>query len=240
MSRPKAKGKKTGVASNKAGHVSKVPGVYYRDDGRPKWTVRLRSEGRDYLPPVNFPVDPTQTNKSHPAHRDMARLAAEAFALKEQRQMRENKKPEAQFGQNWTLEDLIERVLEDFKSGKIDHKSRSVVSGLRTWIGKATRGKNQGGFPSITRRRLTELKYKHFFSLDDSEAFNNILQDRNGQQAAGSSVKKMLKALQYVFKRAQDVYEIDFKNPLPTLKDISANDARERTRVLPRFHGRLG
>ena len=229
MSRPKAKGTKKSLASNKAGYVSAVPGVYYRDDGRPKWMVRLRSEGRDYLPPVNFPVDPAQTNKSHPAHRDMARMAAEAFALKEQRQMRENKKPEAQFGQSWTLEALIERVLEDFESGKIEHKSRSVVAGLRTWIGKASRGQNQQGFPSITRRRLTELKYKHFYSLDDAEAFNNLLKDKAGQKASGSSIKKMLKALQYVFKRARDVYEIDFPNPLPSLKDISANDARERT-----------
>ena len=227
MSRPK---KRVGKArkGNEAGHESKVSGVYFRDDGSPRWIVRLRYRGKDYLPTATYPVDLKETNKASELHVETARKFAEAYALKEQANGSTGAKVMARVGANWTLKALIIRVLDDFDSGEIVQASHGYKSALRMWAGVASKGHNKAGFPTITKKRLTELKYKHFYNLDDGTSFNHLLKDKAGQKASGSAVKKMLKALQFVFKRAQEVYEIDFVNPLATLKDISSNDARER------------
>lgn len=233
MSRPKTVRKRTSKtratsAGNKAGYQSDVVGVYFRDDGSPRWIVRLRYRGKDYLGTRTFPVDLKETNKGMDTHVDTARRFAEKYALEEQLKAETGKKPLAMVGSTWTLQALIERVLADFDDGVIAQGSRGFESALRTWAGKASKGHNMAGFPTITKHRITELKYKHFYDLDKPEAFNHLLKDKSGNRATNSSVKKMLKALQFAFKRARDVYEIDFVSPLGSLKTIDSNDARSR------------
>ena len=214
---------------NQKGFTSPVAGVYFRDDGNPRWIVRFRFNGKDYLPQVHYPVDLDETNTSSPTHVETARKHAEACATKEGASLRGTKKPRALYGAQWTLEALIKRVLEDFDDGSIELKSRSTETSLRVWVGLAQKGHNTQGFPTLTRKRLNELAYKDFYNVEGNKALNHLLKDRSGGKASNASVKKMLKAVQFALKRASNVYEIDFEDPIPTLKGIEANDARERT-----------
>lgn len=215
--------------SNRQGYTSDVPGVYFRDDGNPRWIVRFRYNRKDYLPQVHYPVDLSETNKSAPMHVDTAKNDAEIYAKQQAGALRKNKKPLALYGAHWTLGALFERVLKDFDEGKIDLKSKSIQSNLRVWLGTAAKGQNKGGFPTLTQKRLTELDKKDFYNKSGDTAFNHLLKDANGKKASNSAVKKHLKSVQFAFKRASNDYEIDFKDPLTTLKNIQASDARERT-----------
>ena len=219
----------TKTKGNRHGYTSKVAGVYFRDDGTTRWVVRFRNEqGKTYRPQVIYPVDLTITEPSHPLHVRKAQLDAETEALRARRAFVQDGADSQQFGQSWTLGQLLERALRECEQGAITIKSvDTLTSNLRVWLGKSTVGHNTKGFPLITQKPLHKLTFHDFYADDNPRAFNNQLKARDGTPASNASVVKMLKSVQFVLKRARTVWGIKFTNPLPTL-NIEVGGRRER------------
>lgn len=207
--------------------TSTVAGVYYRDEGRPQWRVRLRLGGTDVS--KMFPVDLNETNKDSKTHLVKARKFAEAYVLQEQLAHGAGQ-PIAKTASQWTLEGLMRTVLNEIESGAIsDLKSGSIKSSLRTWLGLATKGQNMAGYPEITAHKITDLEPEHFYSSDgkNNQALNHLHKDKNGNPAGGASLRKMIDAVRFVLMRAKNSYGIKIdKLPLPSLREIKVNKER--------------
>lgn len=219
MSRPAQKK----PASNRSGFTSKEKGVYFRDDGTPRWIVRFRYNGQTYREQVHYPVDLLITDRSHPLNVRKAQEDAEELARRERRAWLEKGKPLHQLGKAWTLGSLMERALKEMEEGTIAHASvRTDKSNLNVWLGVASTGKNRSGFPTLTERIVEDLTYDDFFSQSNKKAFNHLYVGKD------SSMLKMLKTAQMVFRIAQDKWAIELTNPLRSITGVKIDDGRER------------
>lgn len=209
---------------------SGVPGVYYRDDGKPRWEVKVRwvdKEGvKQSLKTTRFPVDP-KASRGTPAHIEMARKDAEAFAAEERRSLEAFGVPRQNRGSSWTLRGLLERYLEDLEQGRIKHKAkRTERSSIRMLLGKG-KGHNAAGFPDIVDKFVTDLTYEHFVG-EGPKTLQSRLLDGDGNQAPTGSLKRVLTVVRGVFIRAQKDWGIELTNPLQTISGLSVDDRRER------------
>lgn len=211
---------------------SGVPGVYYRDDGKPRWEVKIRwvdKEGvKQNLKTTRFPVDP-KAPRHTPAHIEMARKDAEAFAAEERRSLEAFGVPRQNRGSSWTLRGLLERYLKDLEEGRINHKAkRTERSSIRMLLGKG-KGHNAAGFPDIVDKFVTDLTYRDFVGGEGTKSLQSRLLDGDGHQAPTGSLKRVLTVVRGVFIRAQKVWEIQLTNPLQVISGLSIDDRRERT-----------
>lgn len=208
---------------------SRVPGVYYRDDGVPRWEVKVRwtrKGKRESLPTVRYPVNP----KAKPGdvnHLARARADAEAYAIRERQSLETFGKPHALRGEAWTLRALLARYLEDLEKGRIDHKAkRTERSTIRMLLGQG-KGHNAAGFPDLVDKWTRDLEYADFVG-DGSHSLQSRLKDRDGKPAGTGSLKRVLGVVRGVFVRAERSWGIEIKNPLQEIKGLSVSDARER------------
>lgn len=213
----------------KTKHQSRVPGVYYRADGVPRWEVKVRwtSKGMKHsLPTVRYPVNP----KARPGdvdHIARARADAEAYAIRERQSLQTYGKPHAMRSDAWTLRALLERYLEDLEKGRIEHKAkRTERSTIRMLLGQG-KGHNAAGFPDLVDKWTRDLEYADFVG-DGSHSLQSRLKDRDGKPAGTGSLKRVLGVVRGVFVRAERSWGIEIKNPLQEIKGLSVSDARER------------
>lgn len=208
---------------------SKIPGVYYRDDGQHRWEVRIRwvSKGKNHhLPTVRYPVNP-DAMPGDVDHITRAKKSAEAYAARERAALAAHGRPHAMMEGAWTLRALLERYLDDLDRGRIKLKSpKTARSGVRTLLGQG-KGKNAAGFPHLVNQWVKDLEYSDFVG-EGENSLQSLLKDRDGNQAGAGALKRLLTVIRSVFVRAQTVWEIDLKNPLQTIKGLSVDDARER------------
>ena len=208
---------------------SGVPGVYYRDDGAPRWEVKVRwtrKGKRESLPTVRYPVNP-KAKPGDPDHFKRARADAEAYAGRERQSLETFGKPHALRGDAWTLRALLERYLEDLEKGRIAHKAhRTERSSIRMLLGKG-KGHNAAGFPDLVDKWTRDLEYSDFVG-DGAHSLKSRLKDRDGKPAGTESLKRVLGVVRGVFVRAERSWGIEIKNPLQEIKGLSGGDARER------------
>ena len=213
----------------KAKPQSSVPGVYYRDDGAPRWEVKVRwtrKGKRESLPTVRYPVNPN-AKPGDPDHFKRARADAEAYAGRERQSLETFGKPHALRGDAWTLRALLERYLEDLEKGRIAHKAhRTERSSIRMLLGKG-KGHNAVGFPDLVDKWTRDLEYSDFVG-DGAHSLKSRLKDRDGKPAGTESLKRVLGVVRGVFVRAERSWGIEIKNPLQEIKGLSGGDARER------------
>ncbi len=208
---------------------SRIPGVYYRDDGVPRWEVRIRwtSKGKKHhLPTVRYPVNP-HAKPGDVDHIKRAKAYAEAYAKRERDSLIHHGKPHAMLSEAWTLRALLERYLEDLEKGRIDHKAkRTERSTIRMVLGQG-KGHNAAGFPDLVNKWTRDLEYADFVG-DGAHSLQSLLKDRDGNPAGTGSLKRVLGVVRGVFVRAERSWGIEIKNPLQEIKGLSVSDARER------------
>jgi integrase len=212
--------------------------VYFRADGNPRWIVRFRYQGKDYLPQEQYPVDLDETNRASKFHVLTARGFAEARALQARNALLQTGKPITQVASSWSLRALLTKALNEWEVArearkttpdiKVHKSVRTDISNLRVLLGLSQTSKNKDAIKGILDKRLTELKKDDFLSDTNAKALNQVWVDRDGARAGNSSVRKVLKTLVMVFKRAKDEWGIDVETPIPSLKGLPANDGRER------------
>lgn len=215
----------------KAKPKSKVAGVYYRDDGRPRWEAKIRWTDRDgvkrSLPTHRWPVDPKATRHTL-LHVNRARLDAEAWANEEWRSLEAHGVPRSYRAEGWTLGGLLRRYLVELEGGQIPHKAiKTERSAVRMLLGMG-KGANAGGFPALMEKPIEELKYSDFVGTGTG-SLQSLLKDRDGNRASEGSLRRILTVVRGVFKRAQEQWDIRLTNPLQTIKNLAVNDAREVT-----------
>lgn len=213
---------------------SAVAGVYYRDDGRHRWEVKIRwvnKDGDNKHIHKRFPIDP-KAPVGAIDHISTAKKDAEAFAVGERRSLETHDEPLALRAEGWTFRALLERYLEDVEAGKIKHKSiKTTKAAINMMLGQGKgRSCNEDGFPSIADTWVKDLTYATFTSEDeDSGSLRVLMKDRDGNPVSNGALKRVLTVYKGVFVRAQEVWKIKLENPLQKIKGLSANDARERT-----------
>lgn len=217
-------------ASKNAKYVSKVPGVSFRDDGKPRWVVRLRYRmgGKAYKITGSYPVDLSITDPTHVMHVRKARLDAEAYASQERASVRAHGKVFTDMAEAWTVGSVLEKVVEEIDDGKHAKMAsvRTMRNNLTTLLGQAKKGNNMKGFPVLMQMRLNAITYEDFHG-NKPHSISEGLKSRNGEPAHPSSLKKMLRAVQFAFKRAQ-AWGVEFQNPIEKLKKLTVKDERDR------------
>lgn len=208
---------------------SPAKGVYYRDDGQPRWEVKVRwvedGEVRS-LPTVRFPVD-RKAPRKHPFNIEVASSNAVAYAAKERQKIATYGKPASMLGEAWTFRALLEKYLVDLEDGLIKHKSLNTTrSAIRLMLGGA-KGHNSEGFPKIADKWVKDLSFESFVGGENS--LQALMKDRDGNQAGDSALKRALTTYRGVFNRAQKVWKIDLNNPLETISGLGEGKPRERT-----------
>ncbi|MDQ3289595.1 MAG: site-specific integrase [Pseudomonadota bacterium] len=209
---------------------SGTAGVYYRDDGAPRWEVKIRWTDRkgkkQHLPTQRYPVNP-HAAPGDADHITRARKDAEALAAREWQAIATHGKPHSMRMDAWTLRALLERYLEDLEKGRVDHKAtKTEKSTIRMLLGKG-KGHNAAGFPHIVDTWVKDLEYSDFVG-DGERSLQSLLKDRDGMQAGASALKRALTVVRGVFVRAKGEWQIELENPLQTIRGLSVNDARER------------
>jgi len=233
--------------------TSDVPGVTYREDGSPRWEVRVRwmvNGERRHLPTVRYPVD-LDAPRGADTHIDHARTDAEVYATQHRQKVTSGAVEWSSAAHHYTLRGVLERYRQEVEQGIITtkedreakqaagervplkaHVRKSVskeLSAIAVMLGTATTGYNREGFPDIVDRRMDQLSYDLFYSPTSTQALNWRLKGNDGKQAPPGSVKRMLSSLRTIITHATKVWKLSLDNPLATLKDIKINDKRERT-----------
>lgn len=209
-----------------------VPGVYYRDDGAPRWEVKIRwtdaSGQKRHLPTVRYPVDPKASPKTD-HHVDQARKDAEAYASAQRADLHKKDTPHALTADAWTLRGLLERYVQEIEDGEVAYRAvRTDKSNCNTLLGRANQGPNKKAQFRVVDMKVSALTYGDFFS-EKATALSKQYKGANGEAAGNSSVKRLLGTIRTVFNRAINHWEIELTNPLATLKGIEVDDARTRT-----------
>lgn len=209
---------------------SGTPGVYYRDDGQPRWEVKVRwtdkKGNKHHLPTVRYPVNPNATPRDVD-HIIRARKDAEALAAREWQAIATHGKPHSRRMDAWTLRALLEKYLEDLEKGRIDHKAaKTEKSTIRMLLGQG-KGHNKAGFPHLVDAWVKDLEYSDFVG-DGARSLQSLLKDRDGNKAGTSALKRVLTVVRCVFVRAKSGWEIELENPLQTIRGLAVDDARER------------
>ncbi|WP_379655043.1 tyrosine-type recombinase/integrase [Pseudoxanthomonas sp. UC19_8] len=215
---------------SKAKQTSAVPGVYYREDGQPRWEVKVRwtdkKGNRHHLRTVRYPVNP-KAQTGDVDHITRARLDAEAYATRERQHIKTYGKPHAARADAWTLRALLQRYLEDLDAGQIRHKAiRTERSAIRTMLGLG-KGQNAKGFPHLTDKWVGDLEYTDFVGTQP-HSLQQKLKDREGNPAGAGALKRLLTVVRGVFVRAQNDWQIELVNPLQSIKGLPVSDERER------------
>jgi integrase len=214
---------------SKSKPASSVPGVYYREDGQPRWEVRVRwvSKGQKrHLPTVRFPVD-SKAVKGEVGHLARARADAEAYATRERQAIETHGKPHSMRSDAWTLRALLERYLDDLEKGRIHHKANKTErSTIRMLLGKG-KGHNAAGFAHLMDKWIADLEYGDFVG-DNEKSLQLLLKDRDGNKAGTGALKRVLTVVRCVFVRAKENWKIELENPLQTIRGLTVDDARER------------
>lgn len=238
---------------NRAKPTSSVPGVTYRDDGAPRWEVRIRwtvNGEKRHLPSVRYPVD-LDAPKGADTHIEQARTDAEVYAKQQWQRVKSDSVEWSSAAHHYTLRGILERYRQEVDQGVITtkearqakqaagehvplkaHVRKSVtkeLSAIAVMLGTATTGYNREGFPDIVDRRMDQLTYELFHSLNSTDALNWRLKGADGKQAPPGSVKRLLSSLRTIITHAIKVWKLSLDNPLASLKDIKVNDKRERT-----------
>lgn len=233
--------------------AKRVAGVTYRDDGKPRWEVRIRWQENGQkrsLPLVHYPVDLTAP-KGSDTHIDRAEEFAVRFASEKWNEIKNGKFKYESAAHHFTLKDILERFIQEVNEGIIITKedyeksisekkalhpqaivkksTRLEVSTAKVFLGKAKVGNNTQGFPDLVQTRLDQLSFDQFYDLSNTKAFNWRLKDRNGNRAGNSSTKRALTAIRTILNHAIKYWKLDFQNPLKSLTDISVNDKRDIT-----------
>lgn len=211
---------------------STVPGVYYRDDGVPRWEVKIRWTDKDgtkrKLPSVRYPVDlnaPPKTDN----HLLQARKDAEAYATAQWAGLRNKDVPLALTAEAWTLRGLLQRFVQEVDDGLISYRAvKTDRSNCNTLLGNATQGPNKGRKFTTVEKLVSSLTYGDFFSQSKT-SISQEYKGANGDPGNNSSVKRLLSSVRTVFNRAINDWEIKLTNPLASLSGIEVDDARERT-----------
>lgn len=224
--------------------TSAIPGVYFRKDGKPRWYVKIRwtENGQNkQLPTVYYPVD-LNAKEGDDRHIAQAKSYAQQHAIRQWANVKSSIVDWGLAGHNYNLRQVLERYIQEFEDGLIVekgigtfvHGKNKEVAGLakhvltaRVVLGHAKTGHNKDGFPDLTSKALTALRYEDFFSKDP-KSFSSQLKDRRGGVAGAGSIRKHVAALKKIMDFAIDVWKIDFENPITTLKDIGASVERER------------
>ena len=212
--------------------VSTVPGVYYRDDGAPRWEVKVRwtdaSGQRRHLPTVRYPVDPKAPPKTD-HHVDQARKDAEAYASAQRADLHKKDTPHALTADAWTLRGLLERYVQEIEDGEVSYRAvRTDKSNCNTLLGRANQGPNTKAKFRVVDMKVSTLSYGDFFG-EKATSLSKQYKGANGEPAGNSSVKRLLGTIRTVFNRAINHWDIQLTNPLASLKGIEVDDARTRT-----------
>lgn len=209
---------------------SGTPGVYYRDDGTPRWEVKVRwtdKKGKKHhLPTVRYPVNPNAI-PGDVDHITRAKTDANALATREWQAIASHGKPHSRRMDAWTLRALLEKYLEDLDKGRIDHKAaKTEKSTIRMLLGQG-KGHNATGFPDLVDTWVKDLEYGDFVG-NGARSLQSLLKDRDGNKAGTSALKRVLTVVRGVFVRAKGEWEIELENPLQTIRGLTVDDARER------------
>ena len=208
-----------------------TPGVYWREDGVPRWEVKIRWTDQDgvkrWLKTKRFPVDLNAPPRTE-LHKDQARFDAEAYASAQRRGLHLNDTPHALTAEAWTLKSLLERFAKEIEDGTIAHRSvRTDKANCNTLLGKAKAGPNKLANFTVVNKLASDLTYADFWG-DRSTALSKEWKGADGEAAPNGSIKRLLTTVRSVFNRAKTHWHIQLNNPLETLKGIEVDDARER------------
>lgn len=244
---------KTQKTSKQAKSVRSRPsGVRYRDDGNPRWEVRIRwqvdGEKRS-LPVVHYPVD-LDAPKGSMTHIETAEKFACRYAEDQWEKINLGKVEWSSAAHRYTLGDILRRYQDDVENGRImthdqfkeleakgkitkrpmiRNSIRREMTTVRVMLGTATRGHNTAGFPDLCNTPLNKLTYEMFYDTDDTSALNWRMKNAKGQIAGNATIRSILTTLRSILNIAIRKWKIDFKNVLATLKDIPLDDGRDRT-----------
>jgi len=220
------------------------PGVYLREDGTPRYEVKVRWKNRatgktEGLHTKLFTFDP-KAKPSDTTSRKNALDSANLYSIQERSSLRLHGKPRSALPSAWTLGALLERELEEVKAEekklaehgkKLPKASQQRRAYARMMLGKASEKASQNrGFPDLCALNLREVKPEHFSGKPTSLA--SLLKDRHGNPAGGESVRKVIGFLSQLFKRASRAWGIECANPCADWKALelpSPERGRERT-----------
>jgi len=226
------------------------PGVYLRMDGRPRFEFKVRWTNPDgsksYTPTRIFPFDPAA--KGGPTCRAHALDSANRLAIDERAALRLHDKPRAQLAEAWTLGGLLERLIEEQTALKAEAEEADKATGAKTdtkavrqkisyarmmlGLSSSQHTKNLGGFPDLCRRPIRSLTPAHFSGTDEPNALASRLKGKDGKQAPGDSIRRVIGFLSWTFQHAKTAWKIDCANPLEkwAVLDLPPTDkGRERT-----------
>lgn len=227
-------------------------GVMFRDDGNPRWEVRIRwqvdGEKRS-LPVTHYPVD-MSAPKGSVTHIQTAEKFALRYAEEQWEKIKLGTMEWSNAAHRYTLGDILKRYQDDVENGRImtfdqfkeleakgkitkrpmiRNSIRREMVTVRIMLGTAQRGHNKQGFPDLCNTPLNKLTYEMFYDADDTSALNWRLKNGKGQIAGNSTIRSILTTLRSIFNIAIRKWKLDFKNVLATLKDIPLDDGRDRT-----------
>lgn len=237
------------MATKAAGKTKKTTerrerGVYLREDGRPRYELKVRWTQKDgtraYLPTRVFPFDPNA--RTGPTCRQHALDSANKAAIEERAALRLHDKPRSQLSEAWTFGGLLERLIEELtptieaieaEGGNTKHL-RLKVSYARMLLGRADRKHtgNPEGFPDLCAKTVTSLNPSHFSGKDAPWSLAARLKGKDGKPAPADSVRRLMSFLSWLFQHAKSAWAIDVANPIARWKELDlppSNRGRERT-----------